>query len=129
MILDGFDAEAIPGHLRTLEFLESVKRALAPGGIAVANVWGRTFNTLYADMLRTYAAAFEDLYVLDVEGPGTKIFIACPRALPVSREQVAQRAGEISERYGFRHPLADSLTGFRAAREERSAPGSVLRDP
>jgi spermidine synthase len=129
VILDGFDAEAIPRHLRTLEFLESVKLALAPGGIAVANVWGRSFNTLYANMLRTYSAAFEELYVLDVEGPGTKIFIACPGALSVSREQLAQRAGEISKRYGFRHPLGDSLTGFRAASEERCAPGAVLRDP
>jgi spermidine synthase len=129
VILDGFDAESIPGHLRTLEFLESVKHALIPGGIAVANVWGRSFNTFYADMLRTYSAAFEELYVLDVEGPGTKIFIGCTEAKCVSRELLLRRADEISGRYGFRHALGKALTGFRTAREERSAPGSVLRDP
>jgi DNA-binding NarL/FixJ family response regulator len=129
VILDGFDAEAIPGHLRTLEFLESVKRALIPGGIAVANVWGRSFNTFYADMLRTYSAAFEELYVLDVEGPGTKIFIGCPQAQSVSREQLLLRAAEISGRYGFRHALEDALTGFRTGGQERSAQGAVLRDP
>lgn len=128
VILDGFDAESIPRHLRTLEFLEAVKRALAPGGIAVANVWGKSFNTLYADMLRTYAAAFTDLYVLDVEGPGTKIFIGCPEAQSVSREQLLMRAAEVSQRYGFRHALADSLAGFRTAGQERVGPGSVLRD-
>jgi len=128
VILDGFDAEGIPLHLRTLEFLEAVRRALVPGGIAVANVWGKSFNTLYADMLRTYAAAFADLYVLDVEGPGTKIFIGCPEGRSVSREQLAERAAEVSERYGFRHALADSLAGFRTAEQERVGPGSVLRD-
>jgi spermidine synthase len=128
VILDGFDAEAIPAHLRTLEFLEAVKRALAPGGIAVANVWGKNFNTLYADMLHTYAAAFAELYVLDVEGPGTKIFIGCPQAQSVSREKLVVRAAEISKQYGLRHPLVDSLAGFRTAGQERVGPGSVLRD-
>ena len=129
VILDGFDAESIPGHLRTLEFLEAVKRVLAPGGIAVANVWGRSFNTLYADMLRTYTAAFGEVYVLDVEGPGTKIFIGCPQARSVSRAQLVVRAAEVSQRYGFRQALADALAGFRPAAEERAGPGVVLRDP
>lgn len=129
VILDGFDAESIPVHLRTLEFLEAVKRVLAPGGIAVANVWGRSFNTLYSDMLRTYAAAFEEVYVLDVEGPGTKIFIGCPKTRGVSRAQLVDRAAEVSQRYGFRHALAGALAGFRTAREERVGPGIVLRDP
>jgi len=129
VILDGFDSESIPGHLRTLEFLEAVKRVLVPGGIAVANVWGRSFNTLYADMLRTYSAAFGTVYVLDVEGPGTKIFIGCPQHRSVSRAQLVVRAAEISERYGFQHALADALAGFRPAGEERVGQGCVLRDP
>jgi hypothetical protein len=95
----------------------------------VANVWGRSFNTSYADMLRTYTAAFREVYVLDVEGPGTKIFIGCPQARSVSRAQLVVRAAEVSQRYGFRQALADALAGFRPAAEERAGPGVVLRDP
>lgn len=66
IILDSFDADSIPRHLATLEFLAGVRKALAPAGIAVANVWGRTTNPLYAHMLLTYRAAFAAVYVFDV---------------------------------------------------------------
>ena len=128
IILDSFDAETIPSHLLTLEFLQTVRSALTPKGIAVANVWGRAINRLYDPVLATYRAAFEDVYVFDVPVPGTKIFAALPRKQTMTRDDLIERAKEISNRYGFRHDIVGSIAGFRNSELEHSRGGAVLRD-
>ena len=128
IILDSFDTDSIPRHLATLEFLRGVRNALAPLGIVVANVWGQAINPLYADMLLTYRAAFEDVYILDVPAPGTKIFGALPRRQAMTRDELIQRAQEISRHRGFDYELGDVITGFRNADLETLRGGSVLRD-
>jgi len=67
--LDTFGANSIPPHLSTLEFLTSVRAALSPKGMVIANIWGRTWNPLYAHMVLTFRAAFADTYILDVRSP------------------------------------------------------------
>jgi len=128
IVLDSFNAESIPKHLLTLEFLQAVRKALTPEGIAVANIWGRFFNRSYDDMLTTYRAAFEDIYILDVPTAGTKVFVALPRKQTIRRDQVLRRAKEISKQRGLRHALSDSLTGFKNSDAERLRGGAVLRD-
>ncbi|MEI6350637.1 MAG: fused MFS/spermidine synthase [Verrucomicrobiota bacterium] len=128
IILDSFDSESIPRHLLTLEFLTSVRNALTPEGIAVANVWGRAINRLYDDMLLTYREAFEEVYILDVPVPGTKIFLALPRKQEMTREQLVQRAREISTQRGLRRDLSNSIAGFRNSDAEHRRGGTVLRD-
>ena len=105
-----------------------MRNALAPVGIVVANVWGQAINPLYADMLLTYRAAFEDVYILDVPAPGTKIFGALPRRQAMTRDELIQRAREISRHRGFDYELGDVITGFRNADLETLRGGSVLRD-
>ena len=128
IILDGFDSETIPRHLLTLEFHQAVRNALAPGGIAAANVWGRALNRIYDHMLLTYRAAFDDLYIFDVPNPGTKIFVALQRKHPMTRLEVIQRAREFSRLQGFGHDFCDSIAGFRNSEEETIRGGEVLRD-
>ncbi len=128
IVLDCFDADSVPVHMRTLEFLGAVKKVLSPEGIVVANIWGPNSNRHYHDMLLTYRTAFEDLYVLDVPGPDTKIFIGLSSKQAISREQLIRRAREVSRRYGFRHDLSANLAGFRHADTEHSHGGMVLRD-
>jgi len=128
IILDSFDADVIPRHLATLEFLRRVQNALAPSGIIVANVWGRAINPLSADMLLTYRAAFADVYVFDVPTPGTKIFVALPRRHAMTRDELIRHAREISRNRGFDYELGDVITGFRNSELETLRCGSVLRD-
>jgi spermidine synthase len=128
IILDGFDAETIPRHLLTLEFLQAVRNALAPDGIAVANVWGRSLNRLYDHMLLTYRAAFDDLYIFDVPEPGTKIFVALQGKQPMSRQEVIKRASEISRVQEFGRDFGSSIAGFRNSDAETIRGGEVLRD-
>ncbi len=128
IILDSFDTDFIPAHLTTLEFVSEVKNALAPEGIAIANVWGRAANPLYASMLLTYQAAFEDVYILDVPAPGTKLFVALQHRQKMTRETLLQKACEISRLHGFRYDLSDTIAGFRNSSLETVHGGSVLRD-
>lgn len=128
LILDCFDIDSIPAHLSTLEFLRGVRRALSPNGIAIANVWGRGSNPLYAHMVRTYRAAFEEVYILDVPGPGTKIFIALAQPRPMTREELLRRVGEMAKQREFTYDLSDEIAGFRHAELESIKGGAVLTD-
>ena len=128
IILDSFDSETIPAHLTTLEFSQAVRRALAPGGVAVANIWGRASNPLYESMLLTYRAAFEDVYVFDVPAGGSKLFLALSQPQQCTREAVIERAREISEEHRFPYDLTRAIAGFRKAEQETLRGGSILRD-
>lgn len=128
IILDSFGTESIPGHLVTLEFLSGVRKALLPEGIAVANVWGRATNPLYAHMLLTYRAAFEDVYILDVPVPGTKLLVALPRKRAMNRDELVRSARTISQDRAFDYDLGATITGFRNAERETVRGGSILRD-
>ncbi|WP_049975644.1 spermidine synthase [Chthoniobacter flavus] len=128
IILDCFDAESIPRHLATLEFLNRVRGALNSCGIVVANIWGRSSNPLYGHMLTTYRAAFDDVYVFDVPQPGSKLFVALPFKQTVSRDEVVKRAGEIGRRHHLNYDLGAEIFGFRNAEIETIRAGAVLKD-
>ena len=128
IILDSFDALSIPPHLSTAEFLQAVRGALTPTGIAVANVWGRSVNRRYDHMLLTYREVFEDVYICDVPAPGTKIFVALPCKQTMSKEEVVQRSREISSERGFVYDLGAAISGFRNSDAEHVRGGAVLWD-
>jgi len=128
IFLDAFSSDAVPPHLTTQEFLRAVRRAVKPNGVVVGNVWSRYSNPLYDSMVRTYQEVFNELYVLDVPGAGNKILLALPRALPLSRDELAQRARRVSTAQQFRFDLGELVTqGFQHATEKNSE-GRVLKD-
>jgi len=117
--LDAFSAENIPYHLATREFLQAVRKAVAPGGVVVGNVWSRGSNPLYDSMVRTYQEVFEELYVVDVSGAGNKILVALPRRQRVDPDDLARRARKISSAHKFRFDLGDAVEyGFRRPGED-----------
>lgn len=128
IFLDSFGTETIPEHLVTLEFLQAVRAALTREGVAAANVWGPGINRQYHAMLRTYREAFEDVYILDVPAPGTKIFAALPVRQEMTRDVLLERARGIAERQRFDYDLRGCITGFRHSDAERTRGGAVLRD-
>jgi hypothetical protein len=105
-----------------------VRAALSSNGIAVANVWGRASNPLYAHMLLTYRAAFEDVYILDVRAPGTKIFVALTRQLQMTHDELIRLTREIAGHRGFTYNLSEELAGFRNGRSENLKGGDLLTD-
>ena len=128
IFLDAFGAENIPYHLATREFLEAVRRALTPKGVAVGNIWGSWSNPLYDSMVRTYEVVFDELYELDVKNTGNKILIALPRKQEIGRDELAQRASAISTARNFPFDMGPVVTyGYRRGKREGSG-GRVLWD-
>lgn len=128
VFLDAYGARNVPAHLTTREFLLAVRRALAPGGVVVSNVWRPASNPLYDSMVRTHQEAFEELFILDVPGDVNNIFLALSRRQPLGQGELALLARKTSTAKGFRFDLGELVEyGFRYTREKNPR-ASVLRD-
>lgn len=77
ILLDAFDADYIPEHLLTREFLQEVKSILAPDGVLVANTFSN--SALYDYESVTYRAVFGPFYNLKL---GNRIIIAKNNGIP-----------------------------------------------
>jgi spermidine synthase len=62
VLLDAFDADYIPEHMLTREFLQEVKSIMAPGGVIVANTFSN--SALYDYESVTYRAVFGPFFNL-----------------------------------------------------------------
>jgi len=128
IFLDAFGSDAVPPHLTTREFLAAVRRAVAPGGVVIGNVWAREANRLYDSMVRTYREVFDELFVVRASGSGNRILLALPRKEPLSAEEIARRARGVSESRGFKFDLGSLFEeGYTPADGDGSA-GRVLLD-
>jgi spermidine synthase len=128
IILDAFGARSVPAHLATLEFLQAVRRAVAPSGVVVSNIWRPSHNDLYNEMIRTHQAAFDELFLLEVPGDVNNILLALPRKQAVNRSELIRNARNISAEKKFRFDLGDFIVYGFAAVTDRTYPGRVLRD-
>lgn len=126
IFLDAFGADSVPPHLTTREFLQAVRRALLPSGVAVGNIWNRSRNPLHDAMVRTYQEVFDELFILEVAGDVNTILLALPRKQPLGRSDLAQRARQISASKQFRFDLGALVESGLA--QEREVSGQVLRD-
>ena len=128
IFLDAFGSENIPYHLATREFLQAVRRALSPQGIAVGNIWSSYSNPLHDSMVRTYRDVFDELYILDVRGAGNEILVAVPRKGKIRQADLAQRASRISKEKHFPFDMGEGVAyGYRHAGEDDSR-GRILTD-
>ncbi len=125
ILLDAFSDQGIPQALATLEFLETVRARLAPGGVVVSNVPTRhpTSNA----MLATYLEVFPQVHTVDVPRRRQAILVAGVGDRALSREELvaAAEASDFSERLGFDLPRL-VREGY-GGRPRTTAP--VLRDP
>lgn len=128
VFLDAFGSHSVPRHLTTHEFLLAVRATLMPGGVAVGNVWKRAQNPLYDAMVRTYAEVFDELFMLDVASDVNMILLALPRAQPMSRSELAQRARQVSAAQPFRFDLGELVEAGFVDAHARQPGGRVLRD-
>jgi len=81
IMLDAFDADYIPEHLLTREFLQEVKSILAPDGVIVANTFSN--SSLYDYESVTYRAVFGPFYNLKL---GNRIIIGRNNGIPPMAE-------------------------------------------
>ena len=129
IFLDAFASTELPAHLTTQEFLRAVRRAVKPDGVVIGNLWGRNSNPLFDAMVRTYQEVFQELLILDVRGADNKILLALPRAQPLSRVELVERARGVSTAKRFRFDMGE-LAGYGYFRADlKNEKQRVLRDP
>ena len=128
IILDAFGSTEVPAHLATEEFLLAVRRALAPSGVAVSNLWKSGYNRKYDAMLRTYQDVFATVDVVETARDVNTVLFALPRVSSVSRDQFVARARQLSVEKNYRFNLGMLVdNGYLGAPPKR--PGvPVLRD-
>lgn len=128
ILLDAYGANSVPKALTTLEFLQAVRRVLAPGGVAVGNVWGRGLNPLYDDMLRTYQEVFDEVVVVSPGEYVNNLVVALPRAAGLTRTGLASRARALAAARGFRFDPGAAVEAGFVSLVERNPASRVLRD-
>jgi hypothetical protein len=94
----------------------------------IGNVWSESANRLYDSMVRTYRAAFDELFVLRMSGAGNRILLALPRVQPLDRGEIARRAREVSAARHFGFDLGDLVERGFMPHGASPAGGRVLRD-
>ena len=128
ILLDAFGANEAPYSLATREFLLSVKRALAPRGVVVGNLWGRDYNPLYDGMVRTYLAVYPTVSVMDLDGAANKLVIASPSLGMPDRSEVLLRAGDITRKLSLRTDLVPIVRNGLRQPDARERAARVLTD-
>jgi spermidine synthase len=128
IFLDAYGPDNIPYHLATREFLQAVRRKLAPTGAAVANVWSSHSNPLYHSMVRTYQEVFDEIYIQDVRGAGNRILVALPWKSRYRPADLAQRARDIAREKKLPLDLERLVADGCRLVTEKDAEGDTLRD-
>src|SRR5882672_8009076 len=77
VLLDAFDADYIPEHMLTREFLNEVKAIMAPNGVIVANTFSN--SALYDYESATYRDVFGPFYNLKL---GNRIIVGRANGIP-----------------------------------------------
>jgi len=128
ILLDAYGANSVPKALTTIEFLQAVRRALAPGGVVVGNIWGRAINARYDDMLRTYQEVFGEVAVVSPGDHRNNLVIALARASGVTQAGLAARARALASSRGFRFDPGSAVEAGFVSLIERNPAAHVLRD-
>ncbi|ARP93388.1 hypothetical protein CAL15_02725 [Bordetella genomosp. 13] len=97
ILIDAFDADYIPRHLTTLEFLQQVRALLSPQGVAAANTFSN--SDFYDRESATYAGVFESAFNLRANN---RVIIAVNGPLPDDAALARNEArwAKPLERYG-----------------------------
>ena len=127
IFLDAYSATAVPYALSTREFLEAVKKRLAPGGIVCANLWDMAVE--YLSMLKTYADVFPEIHLLKcADYSGNVILAAYPQKTGISSNSWIDKA----RAFETAHPTGLDLPRLIETGFVKSLPNlskvSVLRD-
>ncbi len=101
----GTDATGVPTGLKTLEFLDRLKRALAPGGIVAFNV---NEHASMAEDIAAVATAFGRAAVYLCPPSDNRVVIAAEGAMATDDEMRA-RIGALDARFGGSLSLAEVL--------------------
>jgi spermidine synthase len=93
VVLDAFSGGEVPRALTTMEFLQAVRRTLAPGGVVVSNL--HTSSPEYDQMVATYGGVFPFVALLSVPRRRQVVLLAS-QGTDLSRDVVLERVRQMA---------------------------------
>lgn len=126
--LDAYGADSVPYALTTRQFLEAVRKALAPDGVVAGNVWSSRSNRLYDSMIRTYQHVFGQVGINEVRGVGNRIVVATTRAGTLEKDRVVERSAALAARGKFPFDLREIVEEGYQLLDGAVERGEVLED-
>ncbi|HTK34630.1 MAG TPA: fused MFS/spermidine synthase [Caulobacteraceae bacterium] len=122
IMLDAFEADYIPEHMLTREFLQEVKAIMAPRGVLVANTWSS--SGLYDHESVTYGAVFGDFFNMKL---GNRIIVAQLGGLP-SAEVLKRNAATWEPQLARRGATSAFLLPLLQVRPDWDPKARILTD-
>lgn len=122
ILLDAFDADYIPEHLLTREFLLEVKSILAPDGVIVANTFSN--SALYDYESVTYRSVFGPFYNLKL---GNRIIIGRNNGIP-PLDEIRRNAATVEAQFQRRGTGSNFLLPLFNTGTDWNASARVLTD-
>ena len=113
---DAYIGLAVPFHLTTAEFFDTVRRRLTPGGVLGINLAAGMDAPFVRAMFRTVADRFGDALAFAVRGTNNTLVLASTRPTLMPRDQMIERGSELDRQWSFDPPLAT----LAASRQEVS---------
>jgi len=80
VLLDAYSGDYIPEHLMTAEFLDEIRRLLAPGGVVAANTFAT--SRLYDYESVTYQSVFGEFFNFRLKTSNNRVILAGNGPLP-----------------------------------------------
>jgi spermidine synthase len=124
---DAYIGLSVPFHLTTVQFLDEVKRHLAPGGTFGLNLAAGLEDPFSQAMYRTIRARFDQVYVFQVRRAPNVLLLASQDPVSLSPEELLRRGRELDRCFRFDPPLA-ALVSWRRPVELDMAKIPVLTD-
>jgi spermidine synthase len=110
---DAYIGQSVPFHLTTVEFLDDVKRHLAPGGVFALNLANSLSDPFSQAMYRTVRERFGTVYLFPVLRAPNSLVVATPAVKTLANTELVRRGRELDARMRFDPPLATLATWRR----------------
>ena len=107
---DAYIGQSVPFHLTTVQFLDEVKRHLAPGGVFALNLAAGLGDPFSQAMYRTVRERFDSVHLFLVHHAFNALVVASPDAASFSKEDLVRRGRELDRTLRFDPPLATLAT-------------------
>ncbi len=111
ILCDTYIGLSVPFHLTTVQFLEEVRRHLAPHGVFGLNLAAGLDDPFSRAMYRTVRDRFATTYLVAVRGASNVLVLATDDNR-LSATALAQRGGELGARLRFAPPLERLARAF-----------------
>lgn len=127
VILDAFNGGYIPFHLKTREFYEQIKKAMAPEGVLISNLHEGTM--LYDSDVKTLQSCFAQVMLFEVPEAGNVIAIAVKYDSPKMTDRIEKYQTGLANATLRKYLDLDAIKKSIILRpEQKQAKGDVLTD-